>query len=396
MKKQFLILTILFLAQIIPAGLKAQENTQHQTAPRVVQLRKKSVFRILFIPPNNELRQIPMKKYQEKYETYFAEDTFLGWWFRKIGDESRQRKDATVPFYIDAIRVGNADLFPLGTAFLAGDQKTIMSAPHVWVRFDLQVKKIGRLGESEEKAKSVAKAYLNSDADFILFDQNRNIVFDTRKTEDHAKIKNYVTPNTHVFLYPEKKVSNLNSAHEFITYKLSRKIKLKPIPFAEIERDPLRKNGLHLEYGTRFYSIGYPSGVKKFRESQSALPEDERADLHIESLTLSRDYIEMVLAGARRSASLARIDPDDLVNSIRGLEKSLLAFDRTVFPGMSGGPILNADGEIISLNSLGAVIIKNGMMTPEDLRKQGGVLRRVLLSPYPLYLPGIKTETSKK
>lgn len=190
-----------------------------------------------------------------------------------------------------------------GTAFLAGDSVSLWTAAHI-VRSE---------GEGETYEEDVSR-----NVEFILFDPLRNVVFDTRRPADKARMflpKRKSLPRT-------KHLSLL--ADDFVRIELSHPIGVKPLELSMRAACP----------GEPVFNVGYPSQTST-RELFFHQPDAKPIGIHVSAgvnVAMGR-----WIMGNLSDGDLATLSDSSLVTS------------GDSSPGISGSPILDGEGKVIGL-----------------------------------------------
>jgi hypothetical protein len=353
-------LNIIFWATLVGASAFGQAIPQDGSHPGAIRQTAQGVVRILFLPPKQNLLEVPLKEYEETFEIYYPKETFVGEWFRRVGEKCRKEKKEKCPVMAELVWDKEELLVSLGSAFVAGgspgESKTLYTAAHVWMGFHGRMSRLAASKQSEKEKRIQATDQIGTSADFILFDGAGKILFNTYEAGDRATIREYAVPELFYLLYPNNPQPAFNDNLEFIVFDLSRDLGLPPIEFAKVEADPKAGNGMAMKYGTTLYAIGFPG---------RGLSSDP---VKIVKSTLDRGYISSIESSAGVPREWVELN-----------ERMTFTLADIVDLGMSGGPIVDEDGRIVSLNSAAKLIVTN----------PGPQFRRVTAGPHPLWFPGV-------
>lgn len=343
--------------------------------PEAVTRASDSVFRIIFLRSKAESLEVSMEVYQQEIEPLFKNARFMGWWVRSVGDKCRKEKKEKCPVMFD-LRVTKEGKFlvPEGSTALVGDGKTLYTAPHVWTTYYDFARGLGQSDRPKKEIEEIAKeTFLNREVDFILFDEKRNIVYNTYDDKP-AKIRDYGVGALIPYLYPKLEIGTTTDHLEFMVMELASPLpgRYKPIPRAKDIADNKSANGLvkRLTYGTSFFPVGFPDDSEFDLEAKKV--NGEYHDRHVSQGKSSRAFINSV----ESSPFIDKKIP-------KQLEKIHFGVDAKVYFGMSGGPILNAEGEFVSLNST-----IQPVPTALKIGPDGTIpMVKIIIGPHPSVLP---------
>ncbi len=289
--------------------------------PKAVQEARSAVFQIIFLPAPDKVKQYSKEAFEaldRSYNNGKAPASTLGFWFQKLNQDCGDRK--TCEFWIDRERVNNQIAYSYATAFLAKDARTLITAPHVWVSMDEKAKR-GQVKREEVIDKPVH---------FVLIDQNQNIVFDTRREGSSAVVTAFANAVTMQSFYPQFSLiaGEGIDGMEFLAIRLNKAFQKKFLPPFLGDPNTLKKQ--------RLYSLGIydQPDTGKFGGAASILACRE-----------TDQFADSLEQQGRGQSELRRMSELYRANTV--------SFDVEAQPGMSGGPVLNDRGEVVSLNSFG-------------------------------------------
>ncbi len=362
---------MLFLLLSLLMGFSDSSNAQDladqlgtSSIPDKVQQAKKSVYRILFLPPKNELRTVSLKVYEELEQT-FPSTNFVGWWFQQVGNNCRNEKQNQCPVMADLLRNERGGIeIPLGSAFFVGDTQHLFTSAHIWVRFFDEMELLGNSQLSTAERSAKAQSQLDRSVDFLLFDASGKVVFNTYEAGDSASLDSYAVPSLIHLLYPQHIPPGVDDSFEFLVLKLNRKVGQETLNLAKVNAKPANPNGLDMKYGTDLYPLGF---------AEEQLPP---ASCSVVSAKLGSVRIEALKRGGYLGEE-----------SLRILALIDFSLNKNASFGMSGGPIITADGEVVSIISQ-SVVVPDGDRPKLD-EKGNPVFHRVLQAVPPLWMPGI-------
>jgi hypothetical protein len=342
--------------------------------PAAVRKSSESVFRIIFLRPKAELAQIPAKVYEDEIEKWFSETSVAGWWLREVGKKCRAEKKGICPLMMDLRLTSDKKiLLPIGSTALVGNRRTLFTAPHVWVAAHEFAVALGQSGApAAEITKKARNTFIGREIDFVLLDEQRNVVLNTYETRP-AKIRDYSVGTLFGFLYPQIKVGVTTDYMEFMTMELADELPAKyaPIPRSEGILDAGNRNGLVKEFseGAKLYSVGLP-GDPKFN-LETAKVGTVYHDLYISEGKLTRRLFENFEASPFIEKKI-----------VAEMETLYVASDSKCYHGMSGGPILDEKGQFFSIHSTSQPVLPVGVVIDPTKTPQ-----EVLIGPHPRILP---------
>ena len=236
-------------------------------------------------------------------------------------------------------RVISVDWLGYGSAFLLGDQRTLISARHTWdeIFWQAWLKEINELEGREVRVEALLAKIAETQLEFDLYDAVGKKIFSPEQG-DHGNI--IFVLNYRFFeelrgkdFSADPTLEGLNdSAFDFIGIQLSR-------PLAGIE--PLQLADAAPDNGGSLYGLGFPSNydANYSRPTQATGP----------GLWVSRGRSTSFASGARALKMKNVTDAE----AQEVFHHRILFVDSESGPGLSGGPLVNAQGRVVSLVSAG-------------------------------------------
>lgn len=284
--------------------------------PNSIKSSVKSVFRIVPIlrNPDNSYKWVSPAE-QAAAEKSIAHLGFYSKLLKGLGEQYRGKTKYPVVFQ------GG------GSAFLLGNAKTLVTAVHLFegAYFGREWDKVSNSPNIDDpKTFPHLRNILNHPPDFLLFDSNGRIVFDTRREGDSAEIR-FFPPRAFT---RKQKNNTLNSLLNIVNFDyfaltLNRNDLGTPLEIAE--------HAPRLE--ETVYTVGFPVKTQDRKRKHNAIDSDGFAIHATIGIVEGPDFIA-----------------EDLSEKERTLAKSLLLSDNDSVDGLSGGPILNASGKVVSIN----------------------------------------------
>lgn len=268
-------------------------------------------------------------------------------------------EEKSPPVFRIALLSGDAeDDFPVdsyATAFLARDRRSIWTVRHLfdeWIFTNLE-----RLRTQYPDAKETVlhQKLLETKIDFLLLDHEKSVIFDSRQNEaaNFEFIGNpsvfgeevfasftditdrYKRKNIHQWNY-RIKPSIIGKLTDVAIIRLPIKLNIVPLTLA-------KKSG---EIGDRVEIVGYPVRSNSSKSPERNFDGSSRYNLN-----------GSIVSAIEILAASEAVQNQDLHASALSLitlfEKRFVYHDIEYAKGMSGAPVLNQDGEVISIQSSG-------------------------------------------
>lgn len=271
-------------------------------------------------------------------------DSFLGFLRKSWVEKCIAEKAVRCPFPIQSY----------ATAFLARDQRSIWTVRHVfdeWIFENLEKIRASGIEEFTE----VQSALSNKPVQFLLYDEALDLVYDSRKNEpasfefvgnpsfmersvfeDFARATDHIRDkNVHKWDYVVKP-SIVGKLTDFAVLHLPIKLSLEPLRFSTTTP----------EVGDPVEITGYPKRTDKNSSAHNKF--DGSSQYTVKGSVVSA--IE-ILANSNQIQDLQL--HASAIQLIRTFEEKFLYHDIPYAVGMSGAPILDEHGDVISIQSSG-------------------------------------------
>jgi len=333
---------------------------------------KKSVFRIVFLPPKERLRKLPVEEFK-KALVQEKDVNFLNWWFRKLHTDAVKAGQKEVPVMAHLTVREQKYVLPLGSAFLLGDTQTLCTASHVWGSMFHEIEDAFQAGRDkfkpEDFREALRKQVIDKRIDFILFGPDRNIILNTYDLDDKEApvVKHIATPSSIAVLYPDLNLPVTRPHLDFLTIRLQKPLNAAPLQFAKLKRVEAG-NRISLKEGEKVYALGFPGAFGK-------------EEIRVSACSYSPETMKKVWAKTIGLTEKARADLASVEFVAVEAEGGEAAEQ-----GMSGGAFVNEKGQVLTVLTMIMPVVPIGVKIDDPAFK----VTKTFQGPPPWMLPEFK------
>lgn len=317
-------LVLTFTAAWADQGLLPADD---QKIPEKVREKFASVFRVVVLTQgaDGKVPRLPEKTYRG-LEEQFSDDGFMGDLIRKRGAHYREKGETEIPIEINSI----------GSAFLLEGGDRLVTVMHYFRGGALEYA-FTRMMRSREKAeiRGILSDLTGGKVHFLLFDMKGTLVFDTRNGTDIALLK--AMPDLRQ-PYSSRRVLNALdlstvTSNDLLVFELNKKLGL---PLILRDKAP--------EVGDALFAPGFSIKTtdreKKFKAKDANGFEIVCSVGKVIDAPILAQYTKTAPSPEEAEALEALTREKLLLGDIDGEE------------GMSGGPVLDEEGRVVSLQRM--------------------------------------------